>query len=91
MQKSKDLKNLFRSCSPPDFTSDDEPIIWKAYDIMLVKYGKMRANNYSQSQQASSRPNGGSDSTDDFSTRQAVKVAHLVAANNGGVKKEETS
>lgn len=36
VQKSKDLKNLFRSCFPPDFTSDDEPIIWKAYDITLV-------------------------------------------------------
>jgi hypothetical protein len=68
VQKSKDLKSLYRSCFPPDFTSNDEPIIWKAYDIMLVKYGKMQAKDYSQSQQASSHPNGGSDSTDDFAS-----------------------
>jgi hypothetical protein len=56
--------------------------MWDIYDRVLIKYSKMRAKDYSTSQQAVYRPNGGYTETDDFSTRQAVKIASIVAKSN---------
>jgi hypothetical protein len=82
VRKSAYLRNRFRSCFPSDFNTNEELLMWDIYDRVLIKYSKMRAKDYSTSQQAVYRPNGGYTETDDFSTRQAVKIASIVAKSN---------
>lgn len=78
VQTSSTLMSYFRACFPPGFTPHEQETMWKAYDSMLRKYGKMRAGDFVKSTKAASRLN----TADGFSTRQAVKVAHMVAADD---------
>jgi len=89
VQRSSSLKALFTSCFPQDFTQSDKETIWKAYDLMLQKYGKMRARDLVKSMKAASRPNASEDGS--FSTRQAVKVAHMVAMEQAKPKLKTTN
>jgi hypothetical protein len=82
VRRSDYLRNQFHSCFPSDFNTNEELLMWDIYDRVLIKYSKMWAKDYSMSQQAVYFPNGGYTATDDFSTRQAEKIASILAKSN---------